>query len=102
MSAVENVARKGAGKQAMKMVTLYLSDRQYQRYQMQAEKQGRKAAELIRDAMDEYEASHFTDRRPWSSLSFDHLVSQREGAHDFLEDDWRSDCMDDQLAHRIQ
>lgn len=45
MSAVENVARKGAGKQAMKMVTLYLSDRQYQRFQMQAERQGRKAAE---------------------------------------------------------
>lgn len=102
MSVVENAARKGAGKQAMKMVTLYLSDRQYHRYQMQAEKQGRKAAELIREAMDEYEAAHFADRRPWATLSFDHLVSLREGANDFLDDDWRSDFMDDQLAHRIQ
>lgn len=78
----------------MKPVTLYLAESQYQEYQMQAQKQGKKAAELIRDAMDYYSKTHFNQKQKLSSLSFDRGVKLKSGAKDFLLDNWRDDFMD--------
>lgn len=78
----------------MKPVTLYLSEVQYQDYQIQAQKQGKKTAELIRDAMDEYSANHFNQKQKLSSLTFDKGVQLKAGAKDFLTEDWRSDFLD--------
>lgn len=78
----------------MKPVTLYLSESQYQEYQMQAQKQGKKAAELIRDAMDYYSETHFNQKQKLSSLSFDRGVKLKSGAKDFLSNNWRDDFMD--------
>lgn len=78
----------------MKMVTLYLSELQYQVYQKQAQKQGKKTAELIREAMDYYSESHFNQKKKLSSLTFDRGVTLKSGATDFIKSDWRSDFLD--------
>ncbi len=78
----------------MKTVTVYLSQMQYQKFQVQAKKQGKKTAELIRDAMDYYAENHFNQKQKMSSLSFDKGVKLAAGAKDFLNDDWRSDVLD--------
>ena len=77
-----------------KMVTLYVSSVLYQEYQMQAKKNGKKTAELIRDAMEEYSKNNFHKKQKLSSLNFSIGVRLRAGAKDYLTDDWRGDMMD--------
>ena len=77
-----------------KMVTLYVSSVLYQEYQMQAKKNGKKTAELIRDAMEEYSKNNFHKKQKLSSLNFSIGVRLRAGAKDYLNDDWRGDMMD--------
>lgn len=77
-----------------KMVTLYVSSVLYQEYQMQAKKTGKKTAELIRDAMEEYSKNNFHKKQKLSSLNFSIGVRLRAGAKDYLNDDWRGDMMD--------
>ena len=43
----------------LKPITLYVGTQLYEKYQTQAQKQGRKAAELIRNAMQDYADEHF-------------------------------------------
>ena len=71
----------------MKPVTLYLAEPMYETYQFQAQKQGRKAAELIRNAMQEYADSHFNTKHSLKDVSFARAVKLRKGAKDFLGDE---------------
>ena len=61
---------------------------------MQAKKTGKKTAELIRDAMEEYSKNNFHKKQKLSSLNFSIGVRLRAGAKDYLNDDWRGDMMD--------
>ncbi len=81
----------------MKPLTLYVSEGLYQEYQLQAGKTGRKAAELIREAMEEYAEDKFVHKNKLSSLNFDYGVRLKKGSKDFLNEDWRSDFLDDQV-----
>ncbi len=78
----------------MKTVTIYLSQMQYQKFQVQAKKQGKKTAELIREAMDYYSETHFNQKQKMSSLSFDKGVTLATGAKDFISENWREDMLD--------
>lgn len=78
----------------MKTVTIYLSQLQYQKFQVQAKKQGKKTAELIREAMDYYSETHFNQKQKMASLTFDKGVTLSSDAKDFLSENWREDMLD--------
>ncbi len=78
----------------MKTVTIYLSQLQYQNFQVQAKKQGKKTAELIREAMDYYSETHFNQKQKMSSLTFDKGVNSVSDSKDFLSEDWRGEMLD--------
>jgi len=77
-----------------KMVTLYVSSVLYQDYQNQAKKTGKKTAELIRDAMEEYSKNNFHKKQKLNTLDFSDGVKLKAGAKDFLSDSWRDDFLD--------
>ena len=58
----------------------------YADYQFQAQKQGRKASELIRNAMQDYADLHFKTKKSLKDIDFSRTVSLRPGASDFLSD----------------
>ena len=79
---------------ALKPVTLYAGTQLYQDYQIQAQKQGRKASELIRNAMQEYADEHFKTKNSMKAIDFSRTVSLKAGASDFLTDtSWKDDFM---------
>lgn len=78
----------------MKTVTIYLSQLQYQKFQVQAKKKGKKTAELIRDAMEYYCETQFDQKQSMKSLTFDKGVTLASGAKDFLTENWREEMMD--------
>ena len=76
----------------LKPVTLYIDTKLYEKYQMQAQKQGRKTAELIRNAMQDYADLHFKSKNKLKDLDFSRTVSLKAGASDFLTDSaWKED-----------
>ena len=76
----------------LKPVTLYVGAQLYEDYQIQAQKQGRKTAELIRNAMQDYADEHFKTKKSLKNIDFSRGVSLRAGASDFLSDDsWKDD-----------
>ena len=76
----------------LKPITLYVGIKLYEKYQMQAQKQGRKAAELIRNAMEDYADTHFTIKNSMKDLDFSRTVSLKAGSKDFLNDmSWKED-----------
>lgn len=76
----------------LKPVTLYVGAQLYEDYQIQAQKQGRKASELIRNAMQDYAEEHFKNKKSLKDIDFSRTVSLRDGASDFLKDDsWKDD-----------
>ena len=76
----------------LKPVTLYVGVQLYEDYQFQAQKQGRKASELIRNAMQDYADLHFKTKKSLKDIDFSRTVSLRPGASDFLSDDsWKED-----------
>ena len=76
----------------LKPVTLYVGAQLYEDYQIQAQKQGRKASELIRNAMQDYADEHFKTKKSLRDIDFSRTVSLRDGASDFLKDDsWKDD-----------
>jgi len=77
-----------------KMVTFYVSSVLYQDYQNQAKKTGKKTAELIRDAMEEYSRNNFHKKQKLSELDFSDGVKLKVGEKDFLTDSWREDFLD--------
>ena len=54
----------------LKPVTLYVGLKLYETYQRQAEKQGRKTAELIRNAMQDYADENFISKNKLKDLDF--------------------------------
>lgn len=79
-----------------KPVTLYVSESTYDIYQAQAVKVGKKTAELIRDAMEDYAHSHFKKTLSVEDLLMDKpKLKLKAGAKDFLEDDsWKDEMLD--------
>ena len=76
----------------LKPVTLYVAAKLYENYQLQAQKQGRKTAELIRNAMQDYADEHFKTKNSMKSIDFSRGVTLKAGAKDFLTDDsWKDD-----------
>ncbi len=76
----------------LKPVTLYVGAQLYEDYQIQAQKQGRKASELIRNAMQDYAEEHFKNKKSLKDIDFSRGVRLKDGAKDFLADDlWKDD-----------
>ena len=76
----------------LKPVTLYVAAQLYEDYQIQAQKQGRKTAELIRNAMQDYADAHFKTKNSMKAIDFSRGVTLKAGAKDFLTDDsWKED-----------
>ena len=76
----------------LKPVTLYVGPQLYEDYQLNAQKQGRKAAELIRNAMQDYADKHFKTKKSMKMIDFSRGVTLKSGAKDFLKDDsWKED-----------
>lgn len=76
----------------LKPITLYVGTQLYEKYQTQAQKQGRKAAELIRNAMQDYADEHFKSKNKMKDIDFSRSVKLKAGAKDFLEDiSWKED-----------
>ena len=78
----------------MKPITLYVTEPMYETYQVQAQKQGRKTAELIRNAMQEYADSHFRAKKMLKDISFPRTVRLQANANDFLNDSsWKEEFL---------
>lgn len=76
----------------LKPVTLYVGAQLYEDYQLQAQKQGRKASELIRNAMQDYADQHFKSKNSMAAIDFSRTVSLKAGAADFLTDSsWKDE-----------
>ena len=77
----------------MKPVTVYLQDLKYLEFQKIAAEQNRKAAELVRDAMDEYLVNHSGSKNSldeWKPLTLGGLKS---GAADWLSKDYQDEIL---------
>lgn len=76
----------------LKPVTLYVAAKLYEDYQIQAQKQGRKTAELIRNAMQDYADENFKTKNSMKNIDFSRSVKLKSGAKDFLNDEeWKED-----------
>ena len=78
-----------------KPVTVYLQELKYLIFQQMAAEQNRKAAELVRDAMDEYIQNHLQTKKTindWKPLSLGGLKTQSK--------DWISKDYQDELLGR--
>ena len=76
----------------LKPVTFYVAEAMYEKYQVQAQKQGRKTAELIRNAMQEYAEVHFKSKHSLKDISFSRTVRLRKDSQDYLKDtSWKDD-----------
>lgn len=68
----------------VKPVTFYVDSKLYESYQLQAQQQGIKTEELIRDAIQDYADKHFPAKNAFSSADFSRTVSRKNCANDFL------------------
>lgn len=80
----------------MKPVTLYVSESLYEKFQLNAEKQGRKTAELIREAMESYAEEKFAKKKSVDELifsmeNFGKKLQIQSGKKDFLDENNRID-----------
>ena len=76
-----------------KPVTIYLQEMKYLLFQQMAKKQNRKAAELIRDAMDEYIQNHSVSSATFDSWKPVSLGGLKEGAKDWLSKDYQDEML---------
>lgn len=86
MAAAVSVSR-------MKPVTVYFNELMYLKFQQMAARQNRKAAELVRDAMDEYLENHNKPAQSlddWKPLSLGGLVP---GAADWISKDYQDELL---------
>ena len=77
----------------MKPVTVYLQELKYLRFQQMAEQQNRKAAELVRDAMDEYIQNHGENKKSLDSWQPVSLGGLKQDASDWLSKDFQDEMM---------
>lgn len=76
-----------------KPVTVYLNELKYLIFQQMAVKQNRKAAELVREAMDEYIQNHSASKgnlQEWSPVSLGGLKS---ASMDWLSKDYQDEML---------
>ena len=76
-----------------KPVTIYLQEIKYLMFQKMAKEENRKAAELVRDAMDEYIQNHTAPKKnldSWEPLS---LGGLKKGARDWLSKDYQDELL---------
>ena len=72
----------------MKPVTIYFQELKYLMYQKLATEQNRKAAELIRDAMDEYLDNHSNKKSSFDDWKPLNLGGLKPGAKDWITKDY--------------
>lgn len=73
-------------------VTLYIDAQLYEDYQIQAQKQGLKTSDLIRNAMQDYADKHFKTKNNMKAIDFSRTISLRTGESDFLTDiSWKEE-----------
>lgn len=76
-----------------KPVTVYLQELKYLMFQKMAADQNRKAAELVRDAMDEYIQNHSQPKKTldeWKPLS---LGGLKADARDWISKDYQDELL---------
>ena len=76
-----------------KPVTVYLQELKYLMFQHMAKEQNRKAAELVREAMDEYIENHSKPKKSlneWEPVS---LGGIKPGAQDWLSKDYQDEML---------
>ena len=76
-----------------KPVTIYLQEIKYLMFQKMAKDQNRKAAELVRDAMDEYIQTHSAGKKTfdsWKPLSLGGLKAE---AKDWISKDYQDEML---------
>ena len=76
-----------------KPVTIYLQEIKYLMFQKMAKEQNRKAAELVRDAMDEYIQNHSTTKKSFDSWEPLSLGGFKSGAQDWLSKDYHDEML---------
>ena len=76
-----------------KPVTIYLQELKYLMFQQMAKDQNRKAAELVRDAMDEYIQNHSVSKATFDSWKPVSLGGLKEGAKDWLTKDYQDEML---------
>mgnify|MGYP002624478428 CR=1 FL=1 len=76
-----------------KPVTIYLQEIKYLMFQKMAKEQNRKAAELVRDAMDEYIQNHSTTKKSFDSWQPLSLGGIKNGAQDWLSKDYQDEML---------
>ena len=78
----------------MKPVTVYFQELKYLAFQTLAAKQNRKAAELVREAMDEYLENHASQKASLESWQPVSLGGLKAGAADWLSKDFQDEMLD--------
>ena len=77
----------------MKPVTVYLQELKYLTLQQMAQEQNRKAAELVRDAMDEYIEQHGHPKKNMESWEPISLGGLKHDAADWASKDFQDEML---------
>ena len=77
----------------MKPVTVYLQELKYLTLQQMAQEQNRKAAELVRDAMDEYIEQHGHPKKTMESWEPISLGGLKHDAADLASKDFQDEML---------
>ena len=77
----------------MRPVTLYFQELKYLMFQRIASEQNRKAAELVRDAMDEYLENHSKTKSSFSSWKPVSLGGLKSDASDWITKDYQDEML---------
>ena len=77
----------------MKPVTVYFQELKYLMFQQMALNQNRKAAELVRDAMDEYLENHSMQQNSLDSWKPISLGGIKAGAADWISKDYQDEML---------
>lgn len=76
-----------------KPVTIYFQELNYLMFQQMAKEQNRKAAELVRDAMDEYIQNHAKKETSFDSWEPISLGGLKQGAGDWVSKDYQDEML---------
>ena len=76
-----------------KPVTIYLQEIKYLMFHKMAKDQNRKAAELVRDAMDEYIQTHSAGKKTFDSWEPLSLGGLKAGAKDWISKDYQDEML---------
>ncbi|MBQ4496066.1 MAG: hypothetical protein II973_01025 [Spirochaetaceae bacterium] len=76
-----------------KPVTIYFKELNYLIFQQMAKEQNRKAAELVRDAMDEYIQNHAKKKTSFDSWEPISLGGMKKDAGDWISKDYQDEML---------